>query len=341
MRRRFESIIFIAITFLSLGLTHLYVTFYSPASRQGTMKLIYIPRGTSFRMIAQDLEKAGIVRDSDSFIFAASLFGAYKKVKAGEYEFLSSMPPIEILDMLVKGRVKNYSVTIPEGYNIYEVADAVAATNLVTREAFLSKVTDKKFVASLGFEGHSLEGYLYPDTYYFSKGMTPEEMVLKMVDRFKSVYNKEFGAAARSRGMTLRSVITLASIIEKETGSAEERGLISAVFLNRLKKGIKLQSDPTVIYGLREFDGNLTKKHLQAKNPYNTYLNYGLPPGPIANPGRSSILAAVNPVDTDYLYFVSKNDGTHYFSKNLLEHNRAVNTYQRHMRISSRAPAKG
>jgi UPF0755 protein len=162
--------------------------------------------------------------------------------------------------------------------------------------------------------------------------MGVDEIISMMTARFKAVYFKEFDRLAREKGMTLNKVVTLASIIEKETGEGEERPLISAVFHNRLKQRIRLQSDPTVIYGIKDFDGNLTKKHLQTRTPYNTYKFHGLPPGPIANPGAAAIEAAINPASEDYLYFVSRGDGTHYFSKNLREHNNAVNRYQRRAR---------
>ncbi len=190
-------------------------------------------------------------------------------------------------------------------------------------------VEDPTLMAEFGIEGESLEGYLFPDTYQFAKRTPPHEIVRRMVTQFQTVYDESFRKRAAQLGMTLREVVTLASIIEKETGNASERGLISAVFHNRLKKKMRLQSDPTVIFALTDFNGNLTKKDLSAPSPYNTYRFIGLPPGPIANPGKESLYAALYPANVDYLYFVSKNDGTHFFSKNLREHNGAVNKYQR------------
>lgn len=332
MRRRIETILILLIAVALLTATHLYITFYTPASRQGELKTVNISRGTSFRAVATELENAGIVRDSDSFIFIASILGAYKKVKAGEYEFNSSMTPIEILESLVKGRVKRHLLTIPEGYNITDIANALAYEGLVDAGKFIARASDRAFAASEGIDGASFEGYLFPDTYEFTRGMTNDEIIRRMAGKFKEVYALEFDRLARSKGMSMKKVVTLASIIEKETGAPGERALISAIFHNRLKKGIRLQSDPTVIYGINGFNGNITKKDLLSKTPYNTYVNYGLPPGPIANPGRESIRAALSPAAEDYLYFVSKNDGTHFFSRSLKEHNNAVNQFQRQMR---------
>jgi len=329
MRKRLEKLIFLAVMVAALATMHLYVTFYGTASRSDAKKVVRIERGTSFRVIARNLEKAGIVRDARSFVFAASLLGAYRSVKAGEYELSGSMTPVEVLRTLVKGRVRTYRVTIPEGYNIREVASAFEAAGLADAREFTRKATDARFAASLGITGATLEGYLFPDTYRFARGVSVDEIIKKMVARFKSVYYPTLDRAARKKGMSTARVVTLASIIEKETGSAGERRLISAVFHNRLKKKIRLQSDPTVIYGIADFNGNLTKKDLRRRTAYNTYRFRGLPPGPIANPGRAALEAAIDPAHEDYLYFVSKNDGTHYFSKSLREHNNAVNRFQR------------
>lgn len=331
-KRTAEYIIFAVLAVICLLAVHFYIIFYAPASRQAALRVVNVPKGASFRAVADNLEKSGVIRSAGNFVFAAKLTGAFKIIKAGEYEFNVTMPPKEIIDMLVKGKVKNHTVVVPEGYNISDIAAAVKEAGLVEDEAeFRERALNKRFAAMIGFEGGTLEGYLFPDTYAFTKGMTTDEMLIKMTDRFKDVYYKEIDPDARKKGMTMKKLVTLASIIEKETGAPEERPLISSVFHNRLKKRIKLQSDPTVIYAISEFDGNLNKKHLLARTPYNTYVIYGLPPGPIASPGRASLLAALRPADTGYLYFVSKNNGTHFFSKSLKEHNQAVNLYQRHM----------
>lgn len=329
MRKRFEKILIIVIAAVLIAATHLYITFYTPVSRDGAVQTVNVPRGASFRLVAEDLEKAGVIRNSETLIFAANILGANTKIKAGEYEFSAAMTPVEILEYLVKGRVKRHLITIPEGYNIRDIAAVLDEEGLVSAEAFIRRASDKGFASSVGIDGASFEGYLFPDTYEFTKGMATDEIIRRMAERFKEVYALEFERSVKANGMGLKKLITLASIIEKETGASGERELISAVFHNRLRKGIKLQSDPTVIYGISDFSGNITKKDLLTKTPYNTYVNYGLPPGPIANPGKEAIRAALNPANADFLYFVSKNDGTHIFSKSLKDHNNAVNKFQK------------
>jgi UPF0755 protein len=318
---------------ISLGLvaTHFHITFFVPVSREPAPAVeVLVPRGASFKAVAERLHEAGVIRDVDNFIFAARFKRAAKRIKAGEYELSANMAVIDILNTLIDGKVMTHPLTIPEGYNITDVALVLKKAGFVSdSDDFIRRARDKAFAAELGFEAPSLEGYLFPDTYAFTKDMSVDEMISMMTARFRAVYYKDFAPAAREKGMSLNKVITLASIIEKETGAGEERGRISAVFHNRLKTGVRLQSDPTVIYGIENFDGNLTKKHLQTRTRYNTYRFHGLPPGPIANPGAASIDAAINPVSEDYLYFVSRGDGTHYFSKSLREHNNAVNRFQR------------
>lgn len=338
MRKRLEKIAILLAAAVILGATHLYITFYTPPSSAPEKRTVVVERGLSFRMIAERLEAAGVVRSADSFSFAARLLGAYTRVKAGEYEFTTNMTPMEVLEYLIKGKIKRYMVTVPEGYSVREIASALEAAGLVKKEVFAARAFDPALAKSLGVAGPTLEGYLFPDTYVFNKGMSADEMIARMAERFARVY-AEFEAEAADRGMSMRKVVTLASIIEKETGAPSERGLISAVFHNRLKKGIRLQSDPTVIYGIPAFDGNIKKSHLLTRTPYNTYVIFGLPPGPIANPGKEAISAALRPVEADYLYFVSKNDGTHQFSRSLVEHNRAVNLFQRQMRAVKKAEA--
>lgn len=338
MRKRLEKIAIVLAIIVLLAATHLYITFYTAPSSVPESRTILIERGLSFRMIAERLESEGVVRNAESFSFAARLLGAYTKVKAGEYQFTTNMTPMEVLEYLVKGKVKRYMVTVPEGYSIKEIAVALEEAGLVQRDVFIARALDPSLAKSLGMAGPTLEGYLFPDTYVFSMGMSADEIIARMAERFRKVF-AEFEHEAEKKGMSVRKVVTLASIIEKETGAPSERDLISAVFHNRLKRGIRLQSDPTVIYGIPAFDGNIKKQHLAMKSPYNTYVNFGLPPGPIANPGKDSLSAALRPARADYLYFVSKNDGTHQFSKSLKEHNRAVNQFQRE--LLKKADVKG
>lgn len=329
MKKYLERTLWVAIVVVTIGAVHIHTLLNTPVSRKDERRVFFVPRGASFGIVARGLERAGLIRSADNFIFVAGLIGAHKRIQAGEYELSPSMTPRQILSALVRGRVRYHSVTIPEGYNIKEIASTLEKRGLVDREEFLARTHDRELIGRLGLEGESLEGYLFPDTYLFTKGMTVEEIIVKMVDRFKEVYNTEFREKAQAMGLTMKEVVTLASIIEKETSRPEERAMVSSVFHNRLRKGIPLQSDPTVIYGIEDFDGNLTKQHLLTRTPYNTYLNPGLPPTPIANPGKESIYAALHPSMEDYLYFVSRNDGTHHFSRSLEEHNRAVNIYQK------------
>ena len=328
MRKHIETIIILLAVAVFLAATHVYITFYTPPSTVKAVRTVTIERGMSFRLVADGLEKAGVIRDAESFSLAARILGVYKKVKAGEYEFTTDMPPVDVLELLVKGKVKRYFVTIPEGYNLRDVAFVLKTAGLAEPEVFMARATDPELALSLGVEGPTLEGYLFPDTYEFTRGMKTDEMIARMAGRFIKGYSEFEGEASR-HGMSMRKVVTLASLIEKETGAPEEREVISAVFHNRLKKGIKLQSDPTVIYGINGFDGNIRKSHLSIKSPYNTYRHYGFPPGPIANPGRESISAALRPAKADFIYFVSRNDGSHQFSRTLKEHNRAVDEFQR------------
>ena len=291
-------------------------------------KAITVFPGQHFKMIARQLEKAGITRDSLRFKLFARFKGYDKRIKAGEYRLSAALSPKQILEIMVSGKVALYRITIPEGYNLIQIAGIVSEMGLTDTQAFVQAAVDPAIVHALGVEADSLEGYLFPDTYHFPKGLPLDEIMGVMVNRFQEVFSAEWQTRARQMGMQLHQVVTLASIIEKETGAAFERPLIASVFHNRMAKGMRLSSDPTVIYGIKDFDGNLTRKHLTTATPYNTYLNKGLPPGPIANPGLSSLEAALYPAETDYLYFVSKKDGTHHFSTTLKEHNRAVRKYQ-------------
>ncbi|MFH1624401.1 MAG: endolytic transglycosylase MltG [Pseudomonadota bacterium] len=295
-------------------------------------KIIDIQPGATFPEVAEILQKEGIIKDIGKFSLLVRYHRVATKIKAGEYSLNTSMLPVEVLDTLVKGKVTEHSVTIPEGYNVYQVADLLDGARLVNRHRLLEKCFDRSFISRLGVEGDSLEGYLFPDTYKISRYMGEEDVLGKMVAQFKKVYGHQYAKRAKKLGLTVKEVVTLASLVEKETGQPWERPLISAVFQNRLKRGIRLQSDPTAVYGIADFSGKITSKHLKRRTPYNTYLHSGLPPGPIANPGLESIKAVLYPANVDYFYFVSKDDGTHHFSGGLREHNRAVLKYQKRKR---------
>ena len=242
------------------------------------------------------------------------------------------MAPRQIVNQMVPGIGAFRRVTVPEGLTLAEVADLMENSGLGKKEKLLKEAENPELLSQAGIAGKKLEGYLFPTTYYFTPVTTEREILLAMVEEFQQSFTPAMREQAKELGLSIHEVVTLASMIEKETALPEERLWVSAVFHNRLKRRIALQSDPTVIYGLKRFSKNLTRKDLQRRNPYNTYLVPGLPPGPICNPGLAALEAALAPLAVPYLYFVSKNDGTHLFSKTISEHNRAVNRYQKEKR---------
>ena len=288
--------------------------------------------GDSLGRVADALEAKGLIRNAKVTRWFAKAEDLSTQLKVGEYELSPAQSTIEILETLAKGRVRTHAVVIPEGQRASEIADRLAAAGLADRKAFLEVVFDPELPIRLGVEGSSLEGYLFPDTYRFARGLAPERIAEAMVEEFLRVYH-DLGPATGENSLSMRELVTLASIVEKETGAAKERPLIAAVFLNRLRRGMRLETDPTVIYGIEDFDGNLRRIHLKDdSNPYNTYRIRGLPPGPIASPGRDALQAVREPADSPYLYFVSRNDGTHIFSKTYAEHEAAVDRFQRRRR---------
>jgi UPF0755 protein len=326
---------------LSLGLLLLfsilviYWLLFVPPSKTASTKVIFIKKGTHLKKVSEILKQDGIIKNRHFFVLLTTVLGKKAKVKAGEYEFHTQMLPLEVLDALVKGQVKPHLVTIPEGYTLSQIAQLLEDLNLVEKKGFLQRASSPAFINALGlsqFAGPTLEGYLFPETYHLFREMDSEEVIQMMVYQFKKVFGPDLVNRASELGISEKEVVILASIIEKETPLPEEKPLISAVFHNRLKRKIPLQSDPTVIYGIKNFNGNLTKEHLMRPTPYNTYLIAGLPPTPICNPGKDSLLAAVRPAPVPYLYFVSKNDGSHFFSSDIGEHNRAVWKYQKYPR---------
>ena len=297
-------------------------------------RIINITPGITFFEVARLLEDEHLVRSSLGFVVLTWVKNAQEKLQAGEYQLSPTQTPAEILDYLANGRVLEHIVTIPEGFNIYDVAGLIEMAGLMPKGHFLEAAKNKALLNKLGIDGDSAEGYLFPDTYFFTKAVSPQKIIETMVGRLKYVWKEEgFSERAKELGLDMKEVLTLASIVEKEAVLPEERPVIAGVFWNRIKKGMPLQADPTVYYGIidpySKTRPRLTKKELTTMTPYNTYVIKGLPKGPIANPGRESIRAVLYPKETEFLYFVSKNNGTHYFSKTLAEHNRAVEMYQR------------
>jgi UPF0755 protein len=301
----------------------------APAAANDTDKvLINVRQGQSLKTTADLLYHKKIIKSSLKLVIISRVKDYDKRLKVGEYLLSAAMTPRQILEIMVKGEVKLHKLTVPEGYNTDQIAGLVAQAGFATKEAFSIAASDAVLARKFGLEVDRLEGYLFPDTYFFPKDVTVEQIISTMVRRFWTIFKPEWQDRAKSFGFSVHQVVTLASIIEKETGAPFERPLIASVFHNRLRKKMRLESDPTVIYGIKNFDGNLTRKHLKTRTPYNTYKIRGLPAGPIANPGQASIEAVLFPEKTAYLYFVAKKDTTHYFSTNLKEHNRAVRKYQ-------------
>ncbi|MBW2708622.1 MAG: endolytic transglycosylase MltG [Deltaproteobacteria bacterium] len=299
-----------------------------PVNKKGENQNFVVEEGATLKQVAVDLENADIIRNSTLFRLAGRLMGHDHHIKTGEYRLNGATPALEILETLKEGRIITHPITIPEGFSLDQIAQLLEQKGFSDKASFLEQARDRSLVTRLGLSGDTLEGYLYPDTYRFRQKEKVSRIITVMVKRFRDIVTP-LEAQIKDSGMTLTQVITLASIVEKETGCPEERPMIARVFLNRLKKNMRLESDPTVIYGISHFNGNLTKKDLRTQTAYNTYMIRGLPPAPIANPGLAAISAVLNPAEGNDYYFVSKNNGTHYFSGTLKEHNRAVRQFQK------------
>ncbi len=322
--------IFLALLLTAVGVrTYLQTVPIRPPGVDGTARrVIYIKPKTGVQEIARTLREEGVVRSSWAFMALAYLQGSMTRLHAGEYEFSVGMPLLDVLRKLEAGRVITHQVTIPEGFTAQDIANLLASEQLVDPDRFMALVQDGQFVESLGLPGETLEGYLFPDTYRLTRGMSEEEILRLMVARFRQALPRDFAARAERLGLDVHEAVILASLIEKEATLNSERPVIAAVFYNRLRRNMPLQSDPSAVYRVSGSKRYVTARDLQQESPYNTYLHTGLPPGPIANPGLASLLAAANPAHTSYLYFVAKNDGSHYFSHTLDEHARAVRLYQ-------------
>ena len=304
----------------------------TPYKRDPGEVFVTIEPGTGAAAAVRKLAAHGIVADARVTLALATRTGQDRAIRAGEYRFVHPATPAEVLGRLVRGDVVLNSVTIPEGLHRYQVAARVEAAGIGTAEEFLRATASPARVADLDPDADDLEGYLFPDTYALGRHDGAEVLVDAMVAGFRRALGPEPHARAAAQGLTVRQVVALASLVEKETARADERPLVAGVYRERLRRGMLLQADPTVIYGLIRdgvWDGDLKRKHLRQDHPYNTYVRPGLPPGPIASPGKAALDASFAPADTDYLYFVSKNDGSHVFARSLREHNRNVDVHQR------------
>ena len=293
--------------------------------------IVEIPAGAGSRAIGDRLVEAGVIRDRFTYRIALWSSGEARRLKAGDYRFDRPMTPREVLVKIARGEVDLLSITFPEGLTVAEMSKIFAAHGMGSAASFVEAAQDPSVVESLDRGAADLEGYLFPDTYRVPHRSDARMLARAMVARFGEVMTDSLRRAASERGLSVRQLVTLASIIEKETARPEERPVVAGVYSNRLRLGMALQSDPTVIYALLRvgrFNGNLRRDDLQFDSPYNTYRYPGLPPGPVASPGKGSLEAAAHPSDVDYLYFVSRNDGTHEFSRTLAEHNRNVQRFQ-------------
>jgi len=310
--------------------------FYSGVDRPfkgyaGEEQFVEIPSGSGSLTIARRLADAGVVHDVNSFRIALWMTGAGRRLQAGEYRFDHPMSPRQVADKLARGEVYVHPITFPEGLTIRQMAALFESKGFGEAKAFVAAASNVELVQDIDAQARDLEGYLFPETYTLPRRATAEQLIARMVAGFRKALTPDITAAAAARGLSVRQLVTLASIVEKETGNKDERPLVAAVYSNRLQIGMGLQCDPTVIYALERagrYDGNLRREDLQFDSPYNTYRYAGLPPGPIASPGRASLQAAASPPDAPYLYFVSKNDGTHAFAATLDEHNRNVQEFQ-------------
>jgi UPF0755 protein len=316
---------------------HIY---FATPGRDREAKEVRVDQGDTLSTVARNLREQRIIVNDRLFLLWARLTKAEKKIHWGLYRFDSSLPASEVLDRLVTGRGILLGVTIPEGLTVKQIAELLAQKQLVDKDKFLTETENPQLLAALDLQDKPLEGYLFPSTYYFAPGTPERSIVAMMTEQFRKVSRPLFEQVDDSINMTPHEILTLASIIERETGVEAERPLVSAVFHNRLRLGMPLQSDPTVIYGIPDFNGNLTRKDLQESTPYNTYRIPALPPGPICNPGLASIKAALHPAHDASLYFVSKNDGTHQFSENLQTHEQAVKIFQPVRPPAVRLPVK-
>jgi UPF0755 protein len=330
---------FLAATAALTICVHFYIALFVPPSRDVVWKEVRVTDGMSFKAVSATLRKEGVIRYRGYFELIGRLLGISRRVRSGYYGLSTHMSLWTVLDALRRGRIIEYQVVIPEGYNLYQIAWTLSRTPLATDpQEFIALVKKKEYVRSLGFQADSLEGYLYPDTYFLPKGISLEDIPKKMVQRYRAAFGDERRKRAEELGFSEHQIITLASIVEKEAKAPSERKFIAAVYYNRLKRGMKLQADPTAVYGTKAWITKVTPQDLRRSSPYNTYIHKGLPPGPIANPGEGAILATLYPEKVDYIFFVAQGDGSHFFSKDFDAHEKAVNRYRANMRKQRRQP---
>lgn len=291
--------------------------------------LVEVEPEKNFREICKLLEEKGVIRHWWSVEILARLKKNDHSIAAGEYEVSPSMDPREVLNKLASGEVFKRKVAVKEGMSVWEIGALIEQAGLMSQQDFDNSIADPRLLAEAGISAPSFEGYMYPETYNFSRPINARAIIWRMLEEGEVHWPAEYSARADELQLSRHEILTLASIIEKESGNVDEQPLISSVFHNRLSQGMKLQSEPTVVYGIPNFKGTLSPEDLQTPTPYNTFMNFGLPPGPIGNPGESAIKAALFPRDSTYLFFVADGAGKHVFSTTLQEHKEALNLYQR------------
>jgi UPF0755 protein len=319
-------ILFVAVAVLFFILLMNYST--SPIDKKNVNVLVDIPTGSSFLKVTEILNQAGLIKSRVFFYSLTIIKNARRHIRAGEYEFNTSLTPAAMIDKLLRGEIKNYRVVIPEDLSLREIAAILDKDKLINKVDFFALARDEDFLESLGVKADSIEGYLFPETYYLDRSMSTRQIMKIMVNQFWKKVTPEMIKRAGGLGFNTHQFVAFASIIGKESGDDAEKPMISAVFHNRLRRKMRLQSDPTAVYDLNNFEGKILRSHLRRNSPYNTYMIRGLPPGPIANPGLASLKAALNPAPVNYLYFVSKKDGSHFFSPSLDVHKQAINRYR-------------
>lgn len=301
----------------------------TPVSSSTAEVIVDIPKGAGSHAIAEQLVEQGLVRNAVAFRYYVKFRKAGSALRAGEFRFRRDLTPSQVLETILKGDVVLHKITVPEGLAAKDISTLVEASGLGSGAEFLRLTDDAVFARSLGVPADRLEGYLYPDTYAFEKGAGARTIAATMVKHFQQVWTPEIAAKAKALGLDEHRAVTLASIVEKETGVPEERAIIAGVFYNRLTKGMKLESDPTIIYGMKEYRGNIHKADIHdPANVYNTYVIKGLPPGPIASPGGDALRAVAEPAKHDWIFFVANGEGRHVFAATLQEHVRNVERYQ-------------
>lgn len=306
-----------------------------PAGSGTRQEIVELGRGRTLRAVAVELQSRGIISSAKLFTLYARLQGGDARVKAGTYQFSDGMRPGEILSKMVAGEIYQRLFALPEGYSSYQAAEMLEKRGIFRKEQFLRACRDPKLLAELGINAQSAEGYLFPGTYNILPGRTEQEVVREMVLRQKQFLEEDLGRQGSKVLLSTHDILTLASMVEKEAVLPAEKPLIAAVFHNRLRLGMRLQSDPTALYGVRAFSGKVTRSDILRPSPYNTYLIPGLPPGPIGNPGKEAIQAVLHPPTVPYIFFVARGDGSHHFTSDLTSHNGAV---QKYLRSETTAP---